>query len=68
MDVRHPSTGVVVAEFILGTVVAIALFLHADKNGSKHPTAWAFLSFLAPGPVVIAYLVHRRMLRRRKSL
>ena len=67
MSFEHPSTGYAIVGFALGTIGAIAVFLHADKNGSKHPTAWGFLTFLFVGIMVPVYAIHVRRTRRRRN-
>ncbi|HEY6053876.1 MAG TPA: hypothetical protein VIU86_08075 [Gaiellaceae bacterium] len=51
----------------IATVVAVAVFLHANRHGSKHATAWGVGVFLFMIVVLPAYLVHtwgRRGARR----
>jgi membrane protein YdbS with pleckstrin-like domain len=51
--------------FAISAVVGAAVWIHADRHGSKHPTAWGIAAVLAPALVVIIYIVHNR--RRRRS-
>lgn len=44
----------------IATVVAVAVFLHANRHGSKHATAWGVGVFLFMIVVLPAYLVHTR--------
>lgn len=57
-------------EFLIVTVLAaaasMAVFAHADKNGSKHATAWGIATFLAAGIVVPAYFIRYWLSRRRR--
>jgi hypothetical protein len=57
------------AEFLIAwaidTAAAIAVFLHANKRGSRHATAWGIGVFLVLIVVLPAYLVHVRRHRRR---
>jgi hypothetical protein len=51
--------------FTIGTTGGILVFLHADRNGSKHTTAWGifvFFFFIVALPV---YLIHVRRTRKR---
>jgi hypothetical protein len=61
----HAATS---AEFLtawaIDTAAAIAVFLHANKRGSKHATAWGVGVFLALIVFVPAYLVHAWRTRR----
>lgn len=47
--------------FVLAVLIAagisMAVFAHASKHGSRHPTAWGIAAFLAAGIAVPAYIV-----------
>jgi len=62
-SITHPTTAEFLIEFVVGAVVGAGLFLHADKHGSKRPTAWAIFGFFAPAIALGVYLVHRRRKR-----
>jgi hypothetical protein len=47
----------------VGTVGGIAVFLHADRNGSRRPTAWAIAVFLLPITILV-YVIHVYRSRR----
>lgn len=64
-SVIHPTTERFLAEFVIGAVAGAIVFLHADRNGSRHPTAWACATFVLPVVVVLVYLYHVRRARRR---
>jgi hypothetical protein len=51
--------------FTVATTAGIAVFLHADRHGSKHTTAWGISVFLFLGIALPAYLIHVRRTRRR---
>ena len=51
----------------LAAVASLAVFNHASKNGSRHPTAWGVAVFLFAGVAVPIYFV-RHWLRRRRGL
>ena len=58
------STPAFLIIWALDTTAAILVFLHANKHGSRHATAWGISVFLALGLALPIYLVHGR---RRKS-
>jgi hypothetical protein len=62
-DINHLTTGQFLVAYIIGAVGGIAVFLHADRNGSRHATAWAIAVFLLPITVVI-YVVRVYRTRR----
>lgn len=47
-----------VTAWAIATVVAIAVFLHANRHGSKHATAWGIGVFLFMIVALPAYLLH----------
>jgi phage shock protein PspC (stress-responsive transcriptional regulator) len=61
--VTHPTNGQFLAAFVLGVVAGAGVFLHADKNGIRHPTAWACTVFILP-ITLLAYLIYVRRVRR----
>jgi Zn-dependent protease len=48
----------------LAALLAMAVFAHASRHGSRHATAWGVATFLFAGIVVPFYFV-RYWLRRR---
>jgi len=60
----HPSNAEFLVAFVFGAVAGALVFLHADRHGSKHATAWACFVFFCPGLALIAYFVHARAARR----
>jgi hypothetical protein len=60
------------AEFVLVWALAgaasIAVFLHAEKHGSRHATAWGIGTFLFLGLVAPIYVIRHRLRRRRRQL
>ena len=54
--------------FIVGLVVSVAssviVFAHADRHGSRHPTAWGVTAFLFALVGVLAYFGHYVLARR----
>jgi len=61
----HPSTAQFLIAFAIAAVAGAAVFLHADRHGSKHATAWACSVFLFLGLALPVYLVHVRLARSR---
>jgi hypothetical protein len=51
--------------FTIATTAGIAVFLHADRNGSRHTTAWGICVFLFLAIALPVYLIHVRRTRRR---
>jgi hypothetical protein len=45
----------------LDTTVAVLIFLHATKRGSRHATAWGVSVFFALGLALPVYLLHGRL-------
>ena len=58
------TTGQFVAAWAIDTAAAIAVFLHANKHGSRHATSWGIGVFLFLIVFLPAYLVHTRLRRR----
>jgi hypothetical protein len=54
------STSAFLLAWALATAAAILVFLHANKRGSRHATAWGISVFLALAFALPAYLVHSR--------
>jgi hypothetical protein len=50
--------------YSVATVVGVAVFLHADRHGSKRASAWGIGVFLFLGVVLPIYIVHARRARR----
>jgi hypothetical protein len=59
------------ADFVIAwavdTTAAVAVFLHANRRGSKRATAWGIGVFLVLIVFLPAYLVHAWTLRRRRA-
>jgi hypothetical protein len=51
----------------VGAVAGVVVFLHADRHGSRHPTAWAVWVFLLPITILV-YVLHVYRTRRRRRL
>jgi hypothetical protein len=44
----------------LDTTAALLIFLHANKRGSRHATAWGISVFFALGLALPIYVLHGR--------
>jgi F0F1-type ATP synthase assembly protein I len=56
--VGHISNAQFLAAYAVATVVGVTVFLHADRNGSRHPTAWGISVFLFLGIALPVYVIH----------
>jgi hypothetical protein len=52
--------------WVVGGAGSIAVFLHADKHGSRHATAWGIFVFLFFGLALPLYVIHYRRSRRQR--
>ena len=59
------STAQFLVAYAIATVAGVAVFLHADRHGSKHTTAWGIGTFLFLGLVLPIYVIHVLRTRRR---
>jgi high-affinity Fe2+/Pb2+ permease len=59
------------AEFLVAFAIAAGVgtlvFFHADRNGIRHPSAWAGFVFLFLIAGLPSYLVYVRRVRRRRA-
>jgi hypothetical protein len=62
--VERPDTVTFLLAVALAAAVSMAVYAHAERHGSKHPTAWGIAAFLLAGVVVPIYVL-RHWLRRR---
>jgi Flp pilus assembly protein TadB len=63
---HHASNAEFLVIFAIAAVAGALVFLHADRNGSKHATAWACFVFLFLGLALPIYVIHVRSSRRAK--
>jgi hypothetical protein len=49
---------------VLASLLAMAVFAHASRHGSRHATAWGIATFLFAGIVVPFYFVRYWLLSR----
>jgi hypothetical protein len=59
------------SEFLVAFVIAASagtvVWFHADKNGIKHPSAWAIAVWLFLAIGLPCYIVHVRRVRRARA-
>ena len=60
------STAQFLVVFTIATTAGILVFLHADRNGSRHTTMWGISVFLFLGIALPVYLIHVRRNRNRQ--
>ena len=59
------SAGEIAVLLLVWSAAFLLVFMHAQRHGSKHATAWGIAAFLAAGIVVPVYFVRYWLLRRR---
>lgn len=60
------QTGPFLIAFVLAAAAGTAVFFHAERNGVRHPSAWASLVFLFLLVGLPAYALQVRRVRRRR--
>jgi hypothetical protein len=55
------TTSTFLTAWAIDTAAAIFIFMHANKRGSRHATAWGISVFFALAVAVPAYFVHGRL-------
>ncbi len=63
----HLTTAQFLVGFAIAAVVGGAVFLHADRNRIRHPTAWASAVFLALAIALPLYVIHVARTRRARG-
>ncbi len=63
----HVSTTQFLLGFAIAAVAGGAVWIHADRHGSKNPTAWAISVTLFLAIALPVYLIRNRWLRRRNG-
>jgi hypothetical protein len=58
--VRDLTPSTILLLWAIFTAAAVVVFLHADRRGSKHATAWGIGVFFFPGLVPVYILYNRR--------
>ena len=64
---NQPTTAEFLAAFVVAAGAGTAVFFHAERNGIKHPSAWASGVFLFLAVALPLYLLHVRRVRRRRA-
>lgn len=57
------TTGQFVVAWAIAGAAAVAVFLHANRHGIRHPTAWGAGVFLALAIALPLYVIHYRRQR-----
>jgi len=66
LSISHPSNAQFLVAFAIDAVVGGAVWVHADRNGIRHQTAWALfvvLFLLIALPIYILYVRNERRKR-----
>jgi hypothetical protein len=63
--VSNVTNGQFLVGFLLAAAAGTLVFFHAEKNGIRHPSAWASFVFLILIVGLPSYLIHVRRVRRR---
>ena len=58
------TTSQFLVAFVLAAAAGTTVFLHAERNHVRHPSAWASFVFLFLIAGLPSYLLHIRRLRR----
>jgi hypothetical protein len=66
--VTHVTTGQFLFGFVLAAIIGGAVWIHADRNGSKNPTAWAISVTLFLAIALPIYLIRNYRRRRRGNV
>lgn len=53
----NPSPGAFIVGVVIAAALAMAVFAHASKHGSKRATAWGIAAFLFAGIAVPVYFI-----------
>jgi hypothetical protein len=69
LSISHPSNAQFLVAFAIDAVVGGAVWIHADRNGIRHQTAWAvFVVFFLLIALPIYILYFRSEQRKRGRL
>src|SRR5262249_21234934 len=67
LSVGHPTNAQILVAFAIDAVVGAAVGLHADRNGIKTQTAWAFFVVLFLVIALPVYALYVRSERRKRA-
>ena len=62
---QHPTNAQFLVAFAIGAVGGALVWLHADRNGIRHQTAWAIAVFFFLAVALPVYILYVRRRRRR---
>ncbi len=60
-----PSPATFIFAVALDATLSLLVYRHAERHGSRHPTAWGVFTFLFAGIIIPVYFV-RHVLRSRR--
>jgi hypothetical protein len=64
----HPTNAQFLVAFAIDAVVGAAVWIHADRNGIRHQTAWAIFVVLFLVIALPVYVLHVRHQRSKGTL
>jgi len=64
-DIAHITATQFLISYAVGAVGGAIVFLHADRHGSRHATAWAISVFFIPLVLAIYFIRAYRIGKRR---
>jgi len=65
LRIQDLSFGQLLLWIVLGALLAMWVFWHASRHGSRHATAWGIVTFLLLWIGLVAYYSHYLITRRR---
>lgn len=66
MSFGHPTNAQFLVAFAIDAVVGAAVWVHADRNGIRHQTAWAIFVVLFLLIALPVYMLYVRNERRKR--
>ena len=61
----QPSPATFIVAVVIDAGLALLVFRHADRHGSRHATAWGIFAFLFAGVAVPVYFARYYLFRTR---
>jgi hypothetical protein len=61
------TSGQFLLAFLIAAAAGTAVFFHAERNGIRHPSAWASFVFLLLIVGLPGYLLHVRRVRKERG-
>jgi hypothetical protein len=62
-----PSPGAFFVALVVSVSCSVLVYAHAERNGSRHPTAWGIVGFAFALAGVAVYFGHHFLTRRRRA-